>query len=78
MHSGYHLGTARMVIWLALKSHKIWHLTQRSLFPCESMGFYPIILFSGRCMSAALKVMPPVVLCWPMASEVGVGGMAGE
>ena len=29
-------------------------------------------------MRAALKVMPPVFLCWPMTSEAGVGGMAVE
>ena len=26
----------------------------------------------------ALKVMPPVLLCWPMMSEVDVGGVAAE
>ena len=29
-------------------------------------------------MSAALKVMPPVLLCWPTMSDVDVGGMAAE
>ena len=29
-------------------------------------------------MRAALKVMPPVLLCWPMMSEADVGGMAVE
>jgi len=29
-----------------------------------------------RCMRAALKVMPPGLLCWPMMSEVDVDGMA--
>ncbi len=29
-------------------------------------------------MRAALKVMPPILLCWPMMSEVDVGGMAVE
>jgi len=24
----------------------------------------------------ALKVMPPILLCWPVTSEAGVGGMA--
>jgi len=27
---------------------------------------------------AALKVMPPILLCWPMMTEAGVGGMAVE
>ena len=29
-------------------------------------------------MSAALKVTPPVLLCWPITSEANVGGMAVE
>jgi len=29
-------------------------------------------------MSAALKVMPPILLCWPTTSEVDVGGTAVE
>ena len=29
-------------------------------------------------MRAALKVMPPILLCWPMMSEADVGGMAVE
>ena len=29
-------------------------------------------------MRAAPKVMPPILLCWPMTSEVDVGGMAVE
>ena len=29
-------------------------------------------------MRAALKIMPPLVLCWPTMSEVDVGGMAVE
>ena len=29
-------------------------------------------------MRAAPKVMPPVLLCWPMTSEAGAGGMAVE
>ena len=29
-------------------------------------------------MRAALKVMLPILLCWPMTSEVDVGGMAVE
>ena len=28
--------------------------------------------------AAALKVMPPILICWPMTSEGGGGGMAGE
>jgi len=31
-----------------------------------------------RCTRAALKVMPPNLLRWPMTSEVDVGGMAVE
>ena len=27
---------------------------------------------------AALKAVPPTLLCWSMTSEVDVGGMAGE
>ena len=27
-------------------------------------------------MRAALKVMSPILLCWPMTSEVDVGGTA--
>ena len=27
---------------------------------------------------AALKLMPPILLCWPMTSEVDVDGMAVE
>ena len=30
------------------------------------------------CLKAAPKVMPPVLLCWSMTSEVDVGGMAVE
>jgi len=29
-------------------------------------------------MKAAPKVMPPILLCWPMTTEVDVGGMAIE
>jgi len=29
-------------------------------------------------MMAALKVMPPILLCWPTTSELDVGGMAVE
>jgi len=29
-------------------------------------------------MSAALKVMPFILLCWPMTSEAELGGMAAE
>ena len=29
-------------------------------------------------MKAALKVMPPILLCWSTMSEVNVGGMAVE
>ena len=29
-------------------------------------------------MRAALKVMPTIVLCWPMMPEEDVGGMAAE
>ena len=28
--------------------------------------------------SAALKVMPPILLCWPITSELDIGGMAVE
>jgi len=28
--------------------------------------------------TAALKVMPPVLFCWPTTSEADVGGMAVE
>ena len=28
--------------------------------------------------TAALKVMPPILLCWPMTSEADVDGMAVE
>jgi len=34
------------------------------------------MLFS--VLSTALKVLPPIILCWPSASEVDVGGMAVE
>mgnify|MGYP001861495765 CR=1 FL=1 len=27
---------------------------------------------------AALKAMPPILLCWPMTSEADDGGMAAE
>ena len=30
------------------------------------------------CTKTALKVMPPILLCWPMISEVDVGGIAVE
>ena len=30
------------------------------------------------CMGAALKVMSPTLLYWPMTTEVDVGGMAVE
>ena len=29
-------------------------------------------------MRAALKVMPPILLCWPVTSEADVNGMAVE
>ena len=29
-------------------------------------------------MRTALKVMPPILLCWPTTSEVDAGGMAEE
>ena len=29
-------------------------------------------------MRSALKVMPAILLCWPMTSEVDAGGMAVE
>ena len=29
-------------------------------------------------MRTALKVMPPILLCWPMTSEADVGGIAAE
>ena len=29
-------------------------------------------------MRSALKVVPPILLFWPMTSEAGVGGMAVE
>jgi len=29
-------------------------------------------------MKAALKVIPPISLCWPLTLEVDVGGMAVE
>ena len=29
-------------------------------------------------MRAVLKVMPPILLCWPTTSDVDVGGMAVE
>jgi len=31
-----------------------------------------------RSTRAALKVMSPILLCWPTVSEVDVGGMAVE
>ena len=30
------------------------------------------------CMKAALKVIPPILLCWPTTSNADVGGMAVE
>jgi len=38
-------------------------------------------IFSGSCYRVnycELKVMPPILLCWPMMSEKDVGGMAVE
>ena len=35
-------------------------------------------LFYKLHLRAALKVMPPSLLCWPMMSEVDVGSMAVE
>ena len=29
-------------------------------------------------MRTALKIMPPILLCWPVMLEVDVGGMAIE
>ncbi len=29
-------------------------------------------------MRTALKIMPPILLCWPVMLEVDVGGMAVE
>ena len=30
------------------------------------------------CMKTGLKVMPPILLHWPMTSEADVGGIAAE
>lgn len=44
--------------------------------PCSCLfGVFRYILFTGIC-EVALKVMPRNLLCWPMTSEVNVGGMA--
>jgi len=32
----------------------------------------------ARCTRAALKLMPPILLCWPMTSEANVVDMAVE
>ena len=37
---------------------------------------YPGQLLDNKYMSTALKVMPPILLWWPMMSEVDVDGMA--
>ena len=31
-----------------------------------------------KCTRSALKVTPPILLCWPMTSEVSVSGLAVE
>lgn len=31
-----------------------------------------------QCTWSALKVMPPILLCWPTTPEVNVGGMVAE
>ena len=44
-------------------------------------GFYQgnaVTSITYRNKRAALKVMPPVLLVWPTASEADVGGMAAE
>jgi len=33
---------------------------------------------SGKQIRTAPKVMPPVLLCWPMISEADVSGIAAE
>lgn len=35
-----------------------------------------VVCFMKDFMRAALKVMPPILLCWSMMSEVDIGGMA--
>ena len=39
----------------------------------ETMELEHLMLYEDR-----LKLMPPVLLCWPTTSELGVGGMAVE
>ena len=35
-------------------------------------------VFASQNMMTALKVMPPILLCWPMMAEADVGCMAVE
>jgi len=37
-----------------------------------------VLQHNFRVMRAALKVMPPILLCWPKMSEEDVGGMEVE
>jgi len=57
-------------------SGKTWptHLPQRWMFSVSSF----VLQHNFRVMRAALKVMPPILLCWPKMSEEDVGGMEVE
>ena len=34
--------------------------------------------YTSDYMRAALKIMPPILWCWPLTADVHVGGMAVE
>ena len=54
------------------KKKKIIHIKESHILNFRSIFFY---IYTTR---AALKVMPPILLCWLTMSEVNVGGMAVE
>ena len=48
------------------------------LLSCSISLTSEVRLSQRICARAALKILPPILLCWPTTSEVNVGGMAVE
>ena len=58
----------------------------KTLQNCDLDSFFVVVVVflpgsqkaETKPMRAVLKVMPPILLCWPTMSEVDVGGIAIE
>ena len=50
--------------------------SKRILIILLHFGSTTVVLYV--CMKTGLKVMPPILLHWPMTSEADVGGIAAE